>query len=322
MSGLSRQAVKVTKSEMLTPSIKRFTLECAEGGRLPAWSAGAHLPITLTGIERVWQNSYSLIGTPGETAFYQIAVRKEDPARSKGGSLFLHEQVQPGDRLEIGRPGNYFLLARRAAKHVLIAGGIGITPFLAHLAALKQQGASYELHYAFRDRTEGAFWEQLCTEQGARVRFYVSAEGTRLSPSVILARQPLGTHIYICGPHSLIAAVTHAAAEAGWPASHVHFEEFAPPPIRESAPFVVDLPALGREVTVGLRETLLEALEREGVPMPSSCRVGQCGTCEMRVLAGDPDHRDRCLSEGERDEGKIIACVSRSRGERLTLALP
>ena len=322
MNGAVRRTVQVTNIERLTPRIKRFTLECAEGGWLPAWAGGSHVPVTLTDGKRCWQNSYSLIGTPGETRFYQIAVRKEDPSRSKGGSLLLHEQVQPGDTLEIGTPGNYFSLARRAAKHVLIAGGIGITPFLAHLATLRPSGAAYELHYAFRERAEAAFWEQLCGEHGPRVRFYVSAEGTRLSPPAVLARQPLGTHVYVCGPHSLIDAVSGAASELGWPASHVHFEEFAPPPISEVAPFLVSLPELGREVKVGIRETLLEALEREGVPVASSCRVGQCGTCEMRVLAGDPEHRDRCLSEGEMEDGKIIACVSRCRGERLTLALP
>jgi ferredoxin-NADP reductase len=322
MNTAARRQVRMTHSEPLTPRVKRFTLECAAGGRLPAWSGGSHIGVTLTDGQCSWRNSYSLIGTPGETRFYQIAVRREDAARSKGGSLFLHEQVQPGDTLEISAPGNYFPLARHARKHVLIAGGIGITPFLAQMATLKQSGAAYELHYAFRERAEGAFWEEICTEHGPHTRFYVSAEGNRLSPSAILARQPLGTHVYICGPHSLIAAVSGAAAEQGWPSSHVHFEEFAPPPISESAPFIVILPALDREIKVGLRETLLEALEREGVPIPSSCRVGQCGTCEMRVLAGDPDHRDRCLSEGELDDGKIIACVSRCRGERLALALP
>ena len=150
----------------------------------------------------------------------------------------------------------------------------------------------------------------------------MSAEGSRLSPPAVLARQPLGTHVYVCGPHSLISAVCGAASELGWPLSHVHFEEFAPPPLTETTPFVVSLPALDLEVKVGVRETVLEALERVGVPIASSCRVGQCGTCEMRVLAGDPEHHDRCLSEGERTDGKIIACVSRCRGEHLALALP
>ena len=310
------------EAEAVTPQIKWFTLACADGGRLPAWSGGSHVGVLLSDGERAWRNSYSLTGVPGETRFYQIAVRKESPERSKGGSVFLHERVRVGDTLEISAPNNYFPLARHARKHILIAGGIGITPFLAHMAALQKTGTPYELHYAMRRRQDGAFCEQICAEHGPSVEFYVSETGRRLSPTAILDRQPLGTHVYICGPHSLISAVAGAAAEAGWPSSHVHFEEFTPPPLSDAAPFFVDLPELNLSVKVGVRETLLEALENAGVALASSCRVGMCGTCEMRVLAGDPDHRDRCLSDGEMHDGKIIACVSRCRGDRLTLALP
>ena len=322
MKTQAQRKVRVKHIEAVTPRVKRFTLESAQGGRLPSWSSGSHIGVTLTDGRQSWRNSYSLIGTPGETQFYQIAVRKEDASRSKGGSRFLHEQVQVGDTLEISTPGNYFPLARHAAKHVLIAGGIGVTPFLAHLSTLRRGGAAYELHYAFRSRAEGAFWEQLCDEYGSHARFYISEEGSRLSPAAVLAYQPLGTHVYICGPYSLISAVSGAAAELGWPSSHVHFEEFAPPPMSDSLPFLVHLPEMDIEVKVGIRETILEALERVGVPIASSCRVGQCGTCEMRVVNGEAEHRDRCLSEGEMHEGKIIACVSRCRGQRLTLALP
>lgn len=318
---LPELSIEVVHAETQTPRIKKFTLASASGGRLPAWSGGSHIQVALTDGERCWRNSYSLIGTPGETRFYEIAVRREDAAFSKGGSLFLHAKVQPGDLLTISASANFFPLARRARKQVLIAGGIGITPFLAHLAALKQSGAAYELHYAYRERVEGAFRQQLSDEHGPHVQFYVSEEGSRLSPAAILARQPLGTHVYVCGPHSLVAAVTDAAFEASWPSVQVHFEEFAPPPILGAAPFVVSLPTLGLNVKVGTQETLLGALERVGVPVPSSCRVGQCGTCALQVLAGEPDHRDRCLSEEER-AGKIIACVSRCSGEHLALALP
>ena len=321
MTGEKPRAVRVARIEAVTPQVKQFTLECASGGRLPAWSAGSHVPVLLTDGERCWRNSYSLIGMPGETAQYQIAVRKE-AAMSKGGSVYLHEQVQAGDTLEIGTPRNFFAPARYARKHVLIAGGIGITPFLAYLALLKQSGAAYELHYAFRERAEGAFQEHLCEAYGPHVRCYVSAEKARLSPSAILAGQPLGTHAYVCGPLSLIDAVCSAASQLGWPESHVHFETFAPPPLLEAAPFAVRLPGCAREVPVGAQETVLEALERAGIGVASSCRVGQCGTCEMQVVAGDPDHRDRCLSEEEKASGKFIACVSRCWGKRLTLALP
>ena len=322
MSLRQTRTVRVTEAELMTPRVKRFTLRDGAGARLPAWSGGSHIGVTLTDGDWVRRNSYSLIGTPGETEFYKIAVRREDPARSGGGSVFLHDRVSVGDTLEIGAPGNYFPLARHAKKHVLIAGGIGITPFLAQMAALKTLGQPFELHYAFRNRRDGAFCDTICADHGPCAQFYVSEEGRRLSPTAILAAQPLGTHVYVCGPHALTAAVTAAATGLGWPATHVHFEEFTPPPIHDAAPFGVRLPALSLDIKVGVRETLLEALENAGVQIASSCRVGMCGTCEMQVLGGVPEHRDRCLSNQEKADGKILACVSRSRGDRLALALP
>ena len=322
MSRVETRTVTIAEAAPITPQVKRFTLRCAVGGRLPAWSAGSHVGVTLTDGQQTWRNSYSLIGTPGETEFYQIAVRRAEPERSKGGSRFLHEQVREGDTLEISAPHNYFPLARHAKKHVLIAGGIGITPFLAQMAALKALGQPYELHYAFRSRRDGAFCDILCAEHGAHTEFYISEQGRRLSPEAILGAQPLGTHVYVCGPHTMISAVSGAAAALGWPSTHVHWEEFAPPPISDALPFTASLPGLGMDISVGVGETLLESLESAGVQIASSCRVGMCGTCEMRVLGGEPEHRDRCLSDDERADGKILACVSRSRSERLALSLP
>jgi ferredoxin-NADP reductase len=321
MNRTKTRVVTVAEVEQITPQVKRFTLRCAEGGRLPAWSGGSHIGVTLMDGHQTWRNSYSLVGRPGETEFYQIAVRREDPARSKGGSVFLHEGVQRGDMLEISAPHNYFPLARHAKKHVLIAGGIGITPFMAQMAVLKSQGQSYELHYAFRSRLEGAFCDTLCAEHGLNTHFYISDQGHRLVPQLILAAQPLGTHLYVCGSHPLIAAVTQAAAHLGWPKTHIHWEKFAPPPIQNASPFTASLPDLGMDIKVGMNETLLESLESAGVQIASSCRVGLCGTCEMRVLVGEPEHRDRCLSDEERADGKILACVSRSQSDYLILAL-
>lgn len=307
---------------MLTSRIKKFTLMDVTGGPLPAFSPGSHIVLNLKHQDRRWSNSYSLIGDPSEKRFYQIAVRKEELDRSKGGSIYLHEYVQEGAEFEIKTPRNFFPIARNARKHVLVAGGIGITPFLSYLPVLSRQATPFELHYAYREDSSGAFTGMLGEAYPEEARFYISREGRRLSPIALLAEQPLGTHIYTCGPHSLISAVSGAAAELGLPQSCIHFEEFAPPVLNDAEPFLVSLPELGLKVKVGARETLLEALENANVPIPSSCRVGQCGTCELNVLGGSPDHRDRCLTEDEWAMGRFLACVSRCHGDQLDVALP
>jgi len=69
-------------------------------------------------------------------------------------------------------------------------------------------------------------------------------------------------------------------------------------------------------------QSILEVLEEKGIPILGSCYEGVCGTCEARVLAGTPDHRDSVLTDTERAAGEVmLVCVSRSRTERLVLDL-
>lgn len=68
--------------------------------------------------------------------------------------------------------------------------------------------------------------------------------------------------------------------------------------------------------------TLLEVLAEAGVALESSCEVGTCGTCEITVLQGEPDHRDSVLTAEERESGRfMMACVSRAESSALVLDL-
>ena len=85
--------------------------------------------------------------------------------------------------------------------------------------------------------------------------------------------------------------------------------------------FVVVLASSGREFTVPVARTILEVLEENGVSVPNSCRQGLCGTCETRVLAGTPDHRDSILPHYPGEDMTMTVCCSRSLTGRLVLDL-
>lgn len=146
--------VKVTAVRQLTPVVREFTFE-APAGQLPGFSSGSHVQVLMPLGERILRNAYSLLGDPADNSHYRIAVRRQDASR--GGSHFMHGQVGVGDRLQLSWPRNLFPLSSQASHHVLIAGGIGITPFMAHIAELQARGASFELHYAFHGRLTDAY---------------------------------------------------------------------------------------------------------------------------------------------------------------------
>jgi ferredoxin len=86
--------------------------------------------------------------------------------------------------------------------------------------------------------------------------------------------------------------------------------------------FDVVLADTGRTITVTADESVLDAVNRAGASVPSTCREGTCGTCEVRVLAGVPEHRDSVLSSEERaTNAYMMTCVSRATSPSLTLDL-
>lgn len=268
---------------------------------------------------RIFRNPYSLMSSPLDTSTYQISVLRVDDTR--GGSAFMHENVSQGMTLEINEPVNLFPVDRTGRKHILLAGGIGITPFMAMMAQFKHDKTNFELHYGVRSLEEGAYCN-LLNANDAGVFLYRADLGQFIPLEQILENQPLGTHLYVCGPQGMIDWVLKTAKEQGWPKENVHYEHFAaPPPGRQ---FIVKLAKSGREIVVGEHQSILEALEQAGVDAPYLCRGGACGQCITNVLDvnGKMLHNDHYLSDDEKSCGnKIATCVSRMDGGSLTLDL-
>jgi ferredoxin-NADP reductase len=307
MSFQTSHRVRVVHIDQVTPSIKHFILEAADGAELPRFSGGSHVVVVMRDGAQTYRNPYSLMGDGYHTRQYEIGVRREDASR--GGSAFMHDKVQVGDSLELLAPANLFTLERFARRHLLIAGGIGITPFRSMLHDLRRRAADHELHYCVRGIEHAAFWDTISHECGARALLHAGAQ--RLDIEALLRDQPAGTHVYVCGPKGQIDAVNGAAAALGWSPGHVHYEEFTH--AAGGAPFDVTLARSGRVIHVSEEQTLLEALEDAGLEPPSMCRGGVCGACETAIVEGVVEHRDHVLTaEQKAGMRTMMVCVSRA----------
>jgi len=317
---MSTLNVKVAAIEQVTPLIKHFTFVSEDGALLPAFSGGSHVVVAMEAEGRTYRNAYSLMGSPANTETYHISVRRQE--NSRGGSVFMHDNVQVGMSMKITQPVNLFALAKLAHKHILIAGGIGITPFMSQIEDLNMMGAQYELHYAFRAYQQAAFVNDLKNKCGDSLHCYADNEGDRLDLALLLSSQPLGTHVYVCGPAPMVVAVLETARSLGWPESSIHNEEFSSPPVGQ--PFKVKLAKSGIEVDVPGEMSMLEAIESAGVQPEYLCRGGVCGRCELSVLENDGglEHHDHYLTDSEKAScRKIMPCVSRTKGKHLVLDL-
>lgn len=288
---------------------------------LPAFTAGAHIELHLpAGLRR----SYSLLNDPQETHRYCIGVNLD--ANSRGGSRHMHEQLRTGAVLTIGAPRNLFPMDESAPFNVFIAGGIGITPMLSMIARSQALGTPWRLHYAARTRQHAGFLDVLARHQGqaggdVQLNFDQEPGGQLLDLHAVIAALPANAHVYACGPTGMLQAFEKATASL--PPERVHREYFAS---QEAAAteggYTVTLARSQRTLQIAPGQSLLDGLIAIGAEPTFSCREGICGTCEVKVLQGTPDHRDMVLTEADKAANdRMMVCCSGAKSSELILDL-
>ncbi|ODS24151.1 ferredoxin--NADP(+) reductase [Candidatus Endobugula sertula] len=316
--GAETIAVTVTDIVTVNELVTRFKFKRTDGKLLPAFSGGAHIVVEMQHGDQQRRNPYSLMSSPFDLSYYSISIRRDDKGR--GGSLFMHQEVGIGDEMTISYPVNVFSLDMRAKKYLMIAGGIGITPFLAQIPQISCLHGHFELHYSVRSSALGSYVGYLTAQYPNNVHTYYSDHKQYLDLDKLLTKQPLGTHLYICGPKGMIEWVCKTAAKYGWPRETVHYEEFLTP--RSGKPFQVTLAVSNKTIEVSANQSLLEAMESAGVEAPYLCRGGVCGQCETDVCSSEGHfiHNDHWLNDEQRASGKkMMPCVSRFEGKSLVI---
>jgi vanillate O-demethylase ferredoxin subunit len=315
--------VRVVVAETIAEGIRRLRLVARDAARLPVWEPGAHIDLHLgEGMTR----QYSLCGSPADTSAYEVAVKLEP--ESRGGSRFVHASLTEGSELTISAPRNHFRMDDGAARSVLVAGGIGITPIISMARLLRQRGHGFELLYFSRSKAHAAFRDEfdsgLLGEHG-RMLFGMDRDAVEATLDRALRERAPGCHLYLCGPQPFMETVRAVAARHGWPEEAVHLEYFAgtaAPEVRSEASFDLTLARSGRTLSIPADKTIVDVLRDAGVEVETSCEQGVCGTCVVRVLEGVPDHQDCFLTAQEKARGDCMAvCVSRSRTKSLVVDL-
>ena len=313
---MSAGPLQLTVRSVAQPNavVRVIELMRADGVALPSFAPGAHVDVKLpNGLSR----SYSLVNDPDDAKRYLLGVGLD--AQSRGGSRFIHQQLQPGTVLEVSSPRNHFPLAEDAAHSILIAGGIGITPILCMARRLRKFGRSWELHYVARTPEHAAFLAEL-EQLGPEVHLYFDQApgGGPLPLKRLIADAAPSTHLYCCGPTGMLDAFERFAA--GRDEETVHLERFAGTAPVAGKGFELVLQRSARTLRVAEGQTILQTLIGAGFKPEHSCAEGVCGTCETRVLEGRPDHHDQVLTKKERESGRVMMiCCSGSLDPRLVL---
>jgi ferredoxin-NADP reductase len=282
---------------------------------LPPWEPGSHIDLLL-GPDLARQ--YSLCSDTADRRYLSVAVLREP--QSRGGSVFVHDELQEGQQIQIRGPRNNFPLVE-SPRYQFIAGGIGITPILGMIRQAEAAGADWHLLYGGRTRASMAFLDELA-QYGDRVRIQPQDEEGLLDLDAVLGTPRDDTAVYCCGPEVLLDAVESRCSS--WPAGSLHVERFAPKALADDVvdtEFEVEFARSGVTATVPAGTSIIDVATENGLFVLRSCSEGVCGTCETVVIEGEPEHRDSVLTEEDRAEGAFMPCVSRACSRTLVLDL-
>lgn len=150
----------------------------------------------------------------------------------------LNQRLSVGQSVTVEGPYGRFDLGRidRQARQVWIAGGIGVTPFLAWLEALRASpefAPAADLHYCTRDREQDPFAKRLAEICASlpNVRLFVHGhqQGETLTGNTLAAE--LGdasrAELWFCGPQGLGETIRNGLRSAWGERFRFHQEAFA-----------------------------------------------------------------------------------------------
>jgi vanillate O-demethylase ferredoxin subunit len=304
----------VIEASAVAKGIQRVTFQRPPSARA---QPGTHIDVRVQFGDSTDTRSYSVVESSDDGGLITVSVLLSP--QSRGGSVFMHA-LRAGDTVMTTQPLQNFPLRIGAQQYVLLAGGIGITAIIGMARVLKALKADYTFVYAARSRESMAYLAELQDAHGDRLRVHVDDEGISLNVielvSEIAANLNGGNaELYMCGPIRLMDAVRRHWAACELPVYNLRYETFGNSGWFEPEEFLVRIPRLNIEATVGTHTTILEALTAAGADMMFDCRKGECGLCEVIIqqLDGVIDHRDVFLSEKQHKAGKkLCTCVSRA----------
>lgn len=278
----------------------------------------------------VVERCYTIASSAAVSGTITITVKRKPGGRM---SRHLHDTLTPGGTIEaFGPAGAFGLASSEHGKLLLVSGGCGITPMASILRTAADLGQPLDAVFVHAARTpaDAIFADEFprLTRRlpGLKIHLVASrpdaawtgARG-RIDAGALIAAVPdlAQLHVLCCGPEGFMAMVRQTCADAGVPPARYREESFDfgledAVPVATAAAFRITFARSGRTFDCAPGQTILQAAKLAGLPMPSSCTRGLCGTCKTRKLEGrvTMTHQGG-IRQREIDAGLILPCSSR-----------
>ena len=323
------------------PDVMTFTFRPYNPGHWFRYLPGQFVTLEIPATPEPVMRTYTLSSSPSRP--YTVAVTVKAQAGSIG-TRWMFDNLRPGMRLKaIGPLGDFSYARHPGRKYLFISAGSGITPMMSMTRDMSDRTPDSDITFIHcarspddiifrweleaRAREMANFTLGFIIEEIGRGQLWAGLRG-RIDKAKIalLAHDFLERTVFCCGPEPFMATVRDTLSGAGFDMANYHEEAFQPR--APELPVVVADHSDGAKATkviftmsgkTGLCEpghTVLQAARASGVRIGAACESGLCGTCKVMKLAGDVEmeHNGGILDE-EIDEGYILACCSRPKGE-------
>ncbi len=325
-----------------TPDVKTFTF-VAEPSVEFTYQPGQFVTLNLEINGKTIKRAYSISSTPSRPHSIDITVKRATPPNNVPEappglvSNWLHDNLQAGSQVKIGSPlGDFSCIERPSSKILFISAGSGITPMMSMSRWLLDTNAGSDIVFFHSARTADdiVFRQELELMTSRYANFQLATTLTRedsnLSPGGRVGRFSktmlseiapdfVERTVYVCGSEAFTQQVKEILQELKFPMENYYAESFGKPKKKKENQLQLQKTTVsqtlvmaksGIELVYDSEDTILETAEKEGIELPSMCKMGACHKCKLRLLEGEVRYDE----EPECEEGQILTCIAQPVG--------
>lgn len=243
---------------------------------------------------------YAIVGTASDALDGKLGFTVKKTGFFSG---YLFDEAKVGDEFTVGDPSGefYYEPVKDAEKVVAIAGGSGIAPFYTLACAIADGTEKLDLTILYGARTSADFalkkeLDALAAIGKIKVVYVTSDEKKAGFEHGFIGRDLITKYadgdftVMMCGPDAMYAFLDKELAALNIPLRRIKKEPNcvgARDVAEKEYKLTVHIGFDTYEVPAKSTETLLVAMERAGLKVPSKCRAGGCGFCHSRLVSGE-----------------------------------
>lgn len=328
---LSQKMTVLRIEEHAEAGARTYVLRKTDGSEAAWFRAGQYVCVRIKVGDNYVSRPYSVSSSPLETkdGVVKITVKKV----SEGFvSSWIFDNWKEGDEAEISGPeGTFYFERLRDHKNVIaVAGGSGITPFLSMAKSIGEKTEDFNLTVIFGSRTKNTIlfekeFKEICSKtEKVKVVHVLSDEKLDGYENGFITADLIGKYasdfekegysLFVCGPSAMYSFLGGEIENLGLSKKDVRFEIQSAVKMEGGQDYFLTIKSLEGEkkIPVLAGETLLSAIEKNGIRCPSRCRGGECGWCRSKLLSGDVfvPETSEFRRYGDKKQGYVHPCVS------------